>query len=92
MEWWMIVGFASVVAIATAFLAVSMGARAPALARATNEAGWKVECARCHAISGAGDAGMVRIGAASCGKRTLLKCPACARRSMMRVFKDGSTR
>lgn len=92
MEPWMIAAIGSSVAILTAFFAVSMASRSPGLRTETNDAGWRVECGKCHSVSGAGDAGMVRLGAASKGKRTLLRCPACGKRSMMRVFKDGSKR
>lgn len=92
MQWWMIIGFASVVAMATAFVALSSITRSPRLREATNAAGWKIECRKCGAVSGAGDAGMIRIGAASKGKRSLVCCPSCGRSSMMRVFRDAGTR
>lgn len=88
MEPWMIAVFAGLVATFTALFAATMASKAPGMRRATNDAGWKVECEKCRAVSAAGDAGMVRLGAASKGKRTLLKCPACGKRSMMRVFND----
>lgn len=88
MEPWVIAALGSTVAIVSALLVGSMASKMPGMRQATNDAGWKVECGKCHAVSGAGHAGMVRIGAASVGKRTLLKCPTCRKRSMMRVFND----
>lgn len=79
-------------AIVAVLAMVTVGAKASASRQATNEAGWKVECGRCKAVSGAGDAGMVRLGAASRAKRTLLKCPACEKASMMRMWKENEER
>lgn len=92
MQWWMLAGVLTVMALAAAFIATQALTQSPALRARTNESGWKVECPACRAISPAGDAGMIRITAASKGKRTLLRCPACATRSMMRVFKDAGAR
>lgn len=88
MEWWMIGGIATVMGMGAAFVALNAITKSPSVRQRTNQDGWKVECGSCKAISPAGDAGMIRIGAASKGKRTLLKCPACGRSGMMRVFQD----
>ena len=77
---------------AGAFLAFVVGAsllgHSPKLRRMTNDAGWKVECGQCGKVSGAGDAGMVRLGAASIGKRSRLRCPACGKTSIMPVYRE----
>lgn len=88
MDWWMIAGVASVMGMGAAFVALNAITKSPSLRAKTNQAGWRVECGTCKAVSPAGDAGMVRIGAASRGKRSLLNCPACGKTGMMRVFKD----
>lgn len=77
-----------VIGLGGAFAALNAIAKSPSLRAQTNQDGWKVECRACRAISPAGDAGMVRIGGAAKGKRTLLKCPACGKLGMMRVFRD----
>ncbi len=91
MEWWMIAGVASVFGMAAAFVALNAATKSPKLRAATNHAGWKIECPKCNTVSAAADAGMIRIGAASKGKRSLLRCPSCQRTAMMRVFRDGNT-
>ncbi|MBC7834339.1 MAG: hypothetical protein H7Y88_04460 [Phycisphaerales bacterium] len=61
--------------------------RSPRLRRATNEAGWVVECSKCGAVTAAGDAGIIRIGAASKGKLVGARCPACGKLGMLRMRK-----
>ncbi len=92
MEPWMIAALGGTLAIVSVLILALVATTSPGMRQATDDAGWKVECGKCHAVSGAGHAGMVRIGAASVGKRTLLKCPACRKRSMMRVFNDRERR
>lgn len=90
MTWWIILGLASVTAIVVSIMALSALTKSPTLRNATNAAGWRVECGTCGTVSLAGDAGMIRLGAASWGKRTMLRCPSCAKCSMMRVFRDDA--
>ena len=39
--------------------------------------GWQVRCTKCNHVRDAGEAGMIRIGAASVGKRTFGYCEQC---------------
>jgi hypothetical protein len=39
--------------------------------------GWQLRCTTCGHTRDAGEAGIVRIGASSGGKRTLGRCSAC---------------
>ena len=41
--------------------------------------GWELRCTRCHRTRDASEAGVVRIGAASVGKRVLSYCSGCHR-------------
>ncbi|MEL6498899.1 MAG: hypothetical protein AAF937_09210 [Planctomycetota bacterium] len=41
--------------------------------------GWMLRCTRCQSWRPAAEAGVVRLGAASKGKRTISRCSACGK-------------
>jgi hypothetical protein len=47
--------------------------------------GWQIRCKKCGTTRDAGDVRMIRIGAASIGKRTLGWCSKCRRLRMLVV-------
>jgi len=79
-----LVGAGSVVFLLLLGLLVSR--KAPQLRRATSVQGWVVECPGCKVKTPAGDAGVIRVGAAGT-KRSLMICPACKQRRWLRLRK-----
>lgn len=86
----MLIGGIALAALIAAGIAVVIWRRAalgPRLRRLTNEQGWVAECPACRVVSPAGDAGRIRVHAADREMLCLLRCPSCAKRTMMRVFR-----
>ena len=92
MDWWVWVLIA-IGAVALVSAIVQMTEKVAAVTRDISEdgedmaPGWILRCTRCQAWRPASEAGAVRLGAASKGKRTVSRCSACGRLAWVAIEK-----
>lgn len=96
MAWWIVflvvLGGVLLVALLVVLLSkvterVSAASRGVSTGGGDTAPGWILRCTRCQSWRPATEAGVVRLGAASRGKRTLGRCSACGRISWIAVEK-----
>ncbi|MEL6795694.1 MAG: hypothetical protein AAFO89_02615 [Planctomycetota bacterium] len=90
MAWWMIILIALgglVLAGVLLYAVERIGARAREISDAGGDTapGWILRCTSCQAWRPATEAGVVRLGAASKGKRTYSRCTACGKLTFIAV-------